>query len=370
MKKFILVLILCLLAIPAVTLAGGSSDENVFIPKEQVISDNYFVIGNTVDISGTLEKDAYIIGQNVVISGTIKGDLIGVANSLRIDGVVEGNVRFLASEMDIKGEVYKNITVASGNLVVLGKLNQDLIGAVGSADLQGEMLGNVNLVASKVNVDKNIAGNLSLRLDENGTMSFAEEVEIGGNLAYSPIKKEVEGLSGVTVVGETKLLKINKSLNINKAYNYIYLYSRIAYFLSLLMIVLVMLSFMKKFTVQLSSLLAKEPLRCFNKGFWFVILVPLVCLLLLFTLVGLPLAGILMALYIIVFYISKIFVGLAVGMVVLKQDFTKAKLIWPAVLGVFLVVIGVSIPFIGFLVNLLLTSAGFGALYIILKREK
>src|SRR3989339_264576 len=80
--------------LPMAVNATSSAEENFFVQKDKVVSENYFKAGNNIDIAGTLEKDAYLAGQIINIDGVVKGDVFAAGNILRINGVVEGSVRF------------------------------------------------------------------------------------------------------------------------------------------------------------------------------------------------------------------------------------------------------------------------------------
>lgn len=366
MKRFWLIFSLIVVCLPAVVWAQNST-ENVFIPKEQTITYNFIKTGDTIDISGTLNKDAYVLAETVVVDGVIEGDLIGVAETLTINGTVKGNLRFVAGKIMIKGEVGKNFTGAAESITVLGKVGQDIMVGVNKFDLQAEHQGDINLFGVSAKLNQKVGGNLFLHIDPKGSVEFSEGLNIGGNLEYSPTRKTMVNFDSLQIAGQTKQLSQQVSVDWRKTFDYLYLFSRLFYFFGLLVLAMVMLRFMKKITMLLAATVNKDPLKCFNHGFWWLILVPIVSLLLFFTMIGMPLGLIAMGLYAIAFYSVKVFVALAIGSLILKEDVKKGKLFWPMILGVFIVVVAISLPFVGFLVNLIISTAGFGALYLIFK---
>ena len=367
MKKFWLILILIVLCLPAVTLASYGEMENVFIPKEQVISYNFFKTGETVDISGTLQKDAYILAETVVVDGVIEGDLIGAAENLTINGTVKGNLRFLAGKIVITGEVRKNFTGAGESVIVSGTVGQDIMVGANKFDLQSEHQGDINLFGVSAKLDQNIGGNLFLHIDPKGSVEFAEGLSVGGNLEYSPTRKTMVNFDSLQITGQTKQLSQQVSVDWRKTFDYLYIFGRLFYFFGLLVLAMVMIRVMKKITMLLAATVSKDPLKCFNHGFWWLIFTPMVSLLLMATMVGMPLGLIAMGLYLIAFYVVKVFVALAIGALILKEDVKNNKLFWPMILGVFIVVVAISLPFVGFLINLIISTAGFGALCLIFK---
>ena len=106
----------------------------------------------------------------------------------------------------------------------------------------------------------------------------------------------------------------------------------------------------------------KTLLSC-GLGFAILILVPVSAVILTITLVGLPLAILVLLLYSISLYLCSVPVALLLGAKSLKLSQLDGKsLIWSFLLGAILLRVFSLIPWIGFLVTLLATIAGLGAL--------
>jgi len=366
MKRFIVFFLL--LFVPLLALAGDfSAEENFFVTKEQVLDYNLIRTGNTIDLSGTINKDVYVFGNSVVVDGTIKGDLIGAAQSLTINGTVEGNVRFAAETIVINGDIGRMLTVAGAKVQVNKPVAWGIMAAGAEVLIKAEQPEDVNVFAANVGVIGNIGGNLYLTAEK---ISLAPNIEVAGNFEYVETEKSIDNIDSLLVSGQTVMSENQRNKDFDRVMAQMFLLTRVFYFLGLLLLAFVMLGFMKLFTITVSAVLQKEYLKCFNRGFWWLILVPVAAVLLLVTIIGLPLGIIGLTLWLIAMYVSKVFAALAIGAYILKEDVKKGKLYWPMLLGLLVVVILTSLPFVGFLLNLMISTAGLGALYLVLRGNK
>ena len=95
----------------------------------------------------------------------------------------------------------------------------------------------------------------------------------------------------------------------------------------------------------------------------------LVALLFAFTVIGIPLAMMLAALWMIVVYSARVFAGLAIGLMVLSRVDRKRtiqSLVVVLLIGTLLLAIGESLPVVGPLVTLLATLWGLGGIITLL----
>ena len=77
------------------------------------------------------------------------------------------------------------------------------------------------------------------------------------------------------------------------------------------------------------------------------------------TLVGLPLSFIAVAAWLLGLYLAKILVGAVVGRMLLSQS---DSLGWTLLVGIAVVIVAVNLPFIGGIINFVLTVVGLGLL--------
>ena len=121
---------------------------------------------------------------------------------------------------------------------------------------------------------------------------------------------------------------------------------------------------------QLSGKILSRPGTALGWGLIVLIMTPVICLLLLITLVGAPLAILLGMVWAIALMVSKIFVSVLVGQK-LAERFWQAKkdsLYAALVIGVAVSYFIFAIPVIGWLLCALALLAGLGAIYLNFKK--
>ena len=94
-----------------------------------------------------------------------------------------------------------------------------------------------------------------------------------------------------------------------------------------------------------------------------MIAIPLVALVLMMAVIGLPLGLIVLFAYIVILYISKIFVGLAIGRHIAmyaKKEISSPY--WHLVVGLIVIAFTTRLPLLGFVISLVVILAGLGAL--------
>ena len=363
---FVATMLLCL---PMVTLAAGSADENVFVPKDRVVSTNYFQAGNSIDISGTLEKDAYLAGQVITVDGVIKGDLFGAGNVLRINGTVEGSVRFAGQTVIINGKVGRNIMVLGNTLVISPDANigWDTMFVGNLLEIKGDVAGSVLMAGSMLKLDGNVAGMVNTEVD---SLTLSDSAKVGGNVEYKSAKDA--DISESAVVGGEIIKKdytaVNKKIvenNVGKA--------MVAYatawlmfsLLSLFVIALVMIGLMRKLMEYGADMALKGFWRLFGIGFLILIVTPIGALLLMFTVIGIPLALIVLAIYFVALCIAKVMFAYILMKLLFKWSKAKKEWhpVWMVLVGLLIFVLIRMIPIVGWVFGFIGLCVGLGSIF-------
>jgi hypothetical protein len=100
-------------------------------------------------------------------------------------------------------------------------------------------------------------------------------------------------------------------------------------------------------------------LKTAGVGLLVMVSAPIMAVLVALTLVGLPLSFIAAAAWLLGLYLAKILVGAVVGRMLLSQSDSLA---WTLLAGIAIVIVAVNLPFIGGIINFVLTVVGLGLL--------
>ena len=341
--------------------------KNIYIGSEDIIESNFIQAGGMVDFNGQAHKDVIIAGGSVNITGPVKGDVIVAGGTVKIKGEVEGNVRVAGGAIEIDSKVGKNVNVFGGTAVIGpdAEIGWDILIGAGSVEIRGKVGGNIRGGAGSVILANEVGGNVDLKLSpENGQLILYPQANIKGNLNYSaPQRAEIK--EGAQVAGETSYKPVAPPVApIKKAFGVAQLLSKIIGLLALLVVGLIMILLARKKSKEIGERMLDKPWASLGWGLIYLIITPIVLVLVTITVVGIPLALIILAFYLIALYVTKVFIGIALGQKLLKWWSKKQEvsLIWAMISGVVLFSMLTSLPFIGWIIGLLGICWALGAM--------
>lgn len=351
--------------------AGQVTDqkESVVLPKDQVVNENYFAVGESVVVSGTVNGDAYVAGGNVYVDGTINGDLLVAGGTVTITGTVTGDVRAAGGQVSINGTVDRNVTVGGGN-VTFGnnaKVGESIVAGAGQLSILSPVGKSVTFGAGNALLGSTINGNV---LAGVGEMTLASNAVIQGNLKYfadDPAQiQQGATVSGTINYQQNKVTKKDREEKQEQVQNALQS-ANIAYKLYSLAVAFmlgwILLSLAPLFVKKTTELIDKNPLGMMGLGLLALIGIPIFVIILMITVVGIPLAFILMALYAIYLYLAKIVVGFYLGMKITGWLQWKTAPLLSLFIGLVAWIFLTSIPVIGWLIQFVVFITGMGALF-------
>ena len=303
------------------TRTGGT----VVVAEGETIEDDLTAMGGTIVIDGTVEGDLSVVGGNVVVgeTGTVTGNVDGAAGNVRIEGDVGGTV-----------------SVGAGNLFVGpdAVVEGDLNAGAGSIDLAGTVGGDVEVGTETLVLRETAVIEGDLRY---GAEEFVDE---GGTVEGAVIQTDDTGFDPVpTPPG--------------------WLLTVYGFLVNLLLGVVLLLVFPAA-SNAIATRARSEPIFAGAIGLVVLVAVPIVLVLLVLTLIGIPLAIIGAILFALVLWIASIYGRFAVGSWLLT--YTEVDNRWLALLvGLLAVGIVEQVPFFGGLIAFLVLLLGLGALALV-----
>ncbi|MFA6005550.1 MAG: hypothetical protein WC775_03655 [Patescibacteria group bacterium] len=367
MKKLFLFLLTLMLLFPHVVSAQTfDNGKNIVLSKDTIVNENYFAAGSAVTVLGTVNGDTYVAGGTVTIDGTLNGDLFVAAGTVNVDGTVTGSVRSAGGQITVSGTVDGNITAFGGNvtLVKTAAIGKSVVIAGGQIHVMAPVTLGAVLVGGQVTVSEKIGGNL---LAATGTLVLTPNASIDGNATYySETKATMQ--PGATVSGMinfhkqtyTQDMKVRAEVAQNASRS-----AGIAFkvfsFLAACIVGWLLMYLAPKFMKKTTDYMDKQLMMSAGIGFITLILMPVLMVMLFITLLGMPIAFFLMFALVTLLYISHIFVGLYVGEKVFRMLKVKQSPYLALFVGLAVLALATSIPFIGGLVCLLATVIGVGA---------
>jgi len=378
-KKIKKVVIICLMvgffmALPVSVLAiTDNGKQSVHIAADEIVDGNFVVMASVIDIAGSVNGDVIVAGNNITISGSVAGDVIAVGEVIKITGEVGGSVRVAGNVIEINGTVKNNAWTVGSNVIFgdQSAIGWDIYSYGKTAEIKSAVGGSVWISGENVVINGSISKDCTAYLvDRKSHLTINSEAIVQGNLVYkADSENQLVKQSAAVVAGET--IREPMFTREKKEFSVFSLMMKIIVLFSFLVVGLILISLMPKKILELKEEMVQRPWRSLGMGFGYLVITPVVVLLLLITVIGIPLALIITSLYLSSLYILKVLVGISIGSLILDNVGKKkysGSLVWPLVLGLIVMMVIAGIPIIGGVVGLLLILWATGAL-IYLKRE-
>ena len=111
--------------------------------------------GEHVSMSGIIDDDLYMAGGQVELYATVNGDVVAAGGQLNLEGDVHEDVMAAGGEVELRGVVGDDARVAGGNVRVLATIGDDLVAAGGRLQLGPKAVvgGSAWLSGGEVRVD-------------------------------------------------------------------------------------------------------------------------------------------------------------------------------------------------------------------------
>ncbi len=347
----------------AMTLKKG---DNIFV--DQDITGNLLTAGNLVVIESTVDGDVFVAGNNIVISGTVNGDVFAAGNNIEITGAINGNLRFVGSNVRLGGDVERNILGIGNNFNIEEGSSVGRHVTYGGANLfiNSPVGGQVDVSSEGVIVNNKISGDLRAELGNTGELILLKNAVLDGDLKYKA-KKEADIREGAQIIGEVNYsvweapvrdVKIPDASQIGAVFTFF----KIMSLLALLVTGLFILYLTPKLNEKIYQEMSKKFWSNLGLGFVFLIVAPVVCLLLLITILGMPLGIVLFLLYMIGIYFAKVIAAIGIGRFITEKFGWKLHKVFTLILGALVLCLLSLIPVLGWVVAFAAVLWALGAM--------
>lgn len=361
--KFLLTLLLLILLPLEISLATKfKAKDNIFIAEFETIADDLFLGGNNIKVDGTVEGDLITGSRTLIQTGKVLGSVISVGQNLDFLGEVEGSVRSLAQNTNISGRVKRNVMNFGADLNIrhTGRVEGDVVALGNELTVDGEIGRGLRAAVGTVVISGTINGGASIKAHSITLMPTARII---GDFKYKS-EKQAKIESGAQITGETEWVKIKPDEKKKKGFfNTTNVVIKSLLVLACIVTGVFLILISRRYVQTAQKHVFDSFLKSLGLGLILVICIPVAVVALLITLIGIPLGLIALFAYLVLFYISKILVGIALGHKILT-GFAKDKeapLGWSLIIGVIILTILTNIPYIGWLIYILVVLTGFGA---------
>jgi len=368
-KALIIFLSFIFLLIPVAALAQTTDQFYVF-PENENFNGNLIKGGQIIEINGDIDGDVMVVGSDITIRGTIQGSLMTAGSNVTIDESAEiiGNLYLAGSNVTINGNTTSNI-YAAGSTISIGDsaiIERDVYFASGSLNVNGNINRDLRGSAGMVNINSEIGRNVSLiNVDK---VDLSSNATIGEDFTYRSANTATIDSSAV-IKGKTKRLEpIKTSKQASQGTRVANWFLRSIYgLISILIVALLLIWLMPNKTKVISKSISTRFGMNLLTGLVVLIVVPIISLILLFTIIGIPVSIILIIFYGLIIYVGPIFVGYIAGDYIVGKFWPKmnekTKPVIAILLGTAIIYIITLIPILGGIIGFLAILLAFGAIW-------
>lgn len=168
--------------------ASTTPESGTFVAGDEVvtrgdISGSSVLAGGRVESSATVHGNTVLFGGDVRVTGTSSQDLYAVGGDIAIDGRVGKDVRVAGGQVVIgpSAEVQGDVTIAGGRVVINGRVAGDVELAGGQVRLNGPVGGDVDVRAGQLEIgpDARIEGRIRYQTEDAPRIDPAAQIKGG-----------------------------------------------------------------------------------------------------------------------------------------------------------------------------------------------
>lgn len=324
------------------------------------------------------QDDVYLAGAQLHIDSEVRGDVLAAGGTVAVLQPVGGDAMLAGGMVDVRAPVGDDLRAAGGTVTVSSAIGDDAVvtGRRVHVTRTASIGGRAWLAGGEVVIDGRVAGELRAA---GGTLVVAGQIggdaelagetielrpgaHIVGNLVYRS-RNEARVPPGAQVDGEVRRIAVETPA-IGRAARTA---GRLVAFTALALAGIVLYLLFPQFALAAARTLDAAPWRALALGFASLVAIPMLALLLLVSVVGIPLALALLAAYLIMllagFLVGVLYIG-DLGLSRLAPARAQTRLGVVAAIVVALAVLWLVhlVPVLGGLVAFLILLFGSGAL--------
>lgn len=304
------------------------------------VNGSVFLAGNDIESTGRTTGVNFIAGNDIDFSGSSEYGLFA-GNSIDVNGEIDRDVLIAGNIINIgkKANLHRDLIIFGSDIEVLGKVERNVTLYARKVSFKGaQILGNVRIYAEEVNVDS--------------------DTTISGKLSY-PQDAKASISSNITNIEKTSPIQTDDDELISYLMSRLWAFMAVVFIFALLSLICPRL--FDCINDEYKELGFNKIVETISRGLVFLIIVPVLCLMLFILPFGIPLSLIVLALYMIIIYLSTLFSGYLIGYKLWQRYLNKdINVLLIGILGYVILFTVELIPAIGIFVRMLCLFMGIG----------
>lgn len=316
------------------------------------VAGDALLAGGQVEIASEVQGDLVVAGGEVSVGGGIGDDLYAAGGEVTVDAIVAGNARVAGGEVEIGPA-----TVIEGGASITG----------GRVKFDGSVTGYLQATGGDVRLSGTVGGDAMVR---SGELHIAPGTRIDGKLVYrgpdAPVVPEGATIAGGVEFHETSAHRwVDRDTHV--AVDAGRAVGSMLWFVGVFAVAALFTAIFPAFSTQAATMIGRDPWTSLGIGLAVLVCMPFVAVVLLITIIGIPLALLLVPVYLVLMFLGWVTAALFLGERLLEFARRGQPVgIGGRILALLAALIALwllrRIPYAGPLIGLAALSAGIGAL--------
>ena len=361
MKRILVLFAVLLLPMGAVAAVHTSAFSKTTLPQ------NSYLFGGNVTVATSSAADLTAIGGSVITSAPVAGDALLAGGSVSIHGRIAGDARIAGGQVSVQAPVGGDLAAVAVSIDDHAAHARRILIIGGTVRLESGSRGKVTVYGNEVYLSGTFDGNV--HISALNTLTLAPRTIIHGTLRYEasevahiPSSAKIDG--GVTYTGASFLPTSREAEAFALAGIGIFFLVRI---LGALIVAGLFAGLFPVFTNRVTGEVLGKSIRHMLLltllGFGILVAAPVLIFLLALTFVGLGIAFILGAVYVLLVFLALSYAGIISGGAFARAFMNRSYITWrDAVFGMLVLMLIGVVPIVGSIVILFLTCLAAGAL--------
>jgi hypothetical protein len=324
-------------------------------PENQLVrrGDDVVATGSMATVMDSVPGDAILFSGDASFGGVAGGDYLGAGGKQAITGRIHGSLRAAGGEVHVAAAVDRNVSIAAGGVeldsaAVIAR-NAYLFG--GNVEVDGAVRGSLVAYGGAIVLNGVVGGDVDVG---GGSLRIGPHAQIAGNVRYRVRSGQARIDPAAHIAGKVTALPVTNRWGLR----------HILWIFGFLVLGAATVALVPRFMAEAAEILPLRPGRSALVGVGWALLVPIAVCVAAITIIGLPLALLMTAIYLALIFVGSIPFSIWLGQLLLSSRARKGRegaLINFLFGGFLLLVVGI-IPIVGGWVSLVAVILGLGTI--------
>jgi cytoskeletal protein CcmA (bactofilin family) len=327
------------------------------VAAAETVDDDLYAAGPWVTVAGRVRGDVIAASGHVDLTGQIDGDLIAAGGTVSAGGRVGAAIRLVGGNVILRGAVGGDVVGAAGTLLVLetAEIARDIAVVAGTITVMGTVGRNARLAAERIEIGGTIVGDLNATAEQVALMSTAV---VRGDVRYRS-GRPIEMAPGARVLGRVEQLAYPQRPVLPRGtLRAVRVGVSIVDLIWMLVVALTLVALAPAAVQTTADTLRARPWASLGWGVVLLAAIPIAVVALFVMVLGIPIGLLLLVAQVLALFVSHAAAGLALGQVLAPGARSRYAAV---ALGVVLVAVVTNLPYVGWLLRLIIVALGFGA---------